>query len=273
MTTLTTDEAPPLGAGDPLLPGFRVRRHLRRATPFDVYEVFSEERRCSCVAKLPRPALAHSERARDMLIREAGHLLDLTHPHLVRAYELVHGPQPALIMETLTGETLKHLIHESGHRLTVQELAIMGGQMTSAIAYLHDKGLVHLDLKPSNIVCEAGKVKVIDLSLTREPGEYGAGIGTRHYLSPEQARGGDLCAAADVWGIGAVMYEAITTDLPFPESMPGDYRQKTVRLRLPDAVADDLPRDLVETIDACLAPVPTDRPSVSEVAAVLGRHI
>ncbi|MFC7449897.1 serine/threonine-protein kinase [Rhodococcus daqingensis] len=273
MNPRAATEPAPLNAGSQLIPGFRVRRHLRRATPFDVYEVISQERRCSCIAKMPRPELIHSERARKMLRAEADHLLSFSHPHLVRAYEFVDEPQPALIMETLTGQTLKHLIHESGHALTAQELAIMGTHLTSALGYLHDKRLVHLDLKPSNVVCEAGKVKLIDLSLAREPGTVHRGIGTRTYLSPEQAAGGELTTAADIWGIGAVMYEAVTRATPFPDSTPQAYQQVSTRLRLPKSCRVELPSDLASTINDCLEPTAADRPSLIEVESVLERFI
>lgn len=273
MTLLTTDEPAPLEAGRELIPGFRVQRHLRRATPFDVYEVISEERRCSCVAKLPRPALTHSERARNMLRAEADLLLAFSHPHLVRAYELIDDPNAALIMETLTGQTLKHLIHESGHALTAQELAIMGTHLTAALGYLHNKGLIHLDLKPSNIVCEAGKVKLIDLSLARQPGPAHRGIGTRTYLSPEQATGGDLTPAADIWGIGVVMYEAVTGATPFPDSTPENYHQLGMQLRLPDSGRVELPSDMASMINSCLERQAANRPELADVESVLERFI
>ncbi len=183
------DEPPPLEPQDELVPGYQVRRHLRRGRPFDVYEVWSQERHCSCVAKTPRPA-AEPERAQAMLRREGQRLLSFTHPHLVRAYEVLDVPRPAMVLETLQGQTVQHHIHEAGRPLVSGELACLGLHLCAALSYLHHHHLLHLDLKPSNIIFDSGRAKLIDLSLARPPGPGQRGTGTPAYLSPEQATGG-----------------------------------------------------------------------------------
>src|SRR5439155_1630685 len=86
-----------------------------------------------------------------------------------------------------------------------------GIHVCSAMHYLHRRaGFLHLDLKPSNIVCEQGHAKVIDFSIARRPGRGHKGAGTRQYLAPEQARGDLVTAATDVWGIGVVLFEVAT---------------------------------------------------------------
>src|SRR5262249_61036880 len=94
------------------------------------------------------------------------------------------------------------------------------------LAYLHESaGFLHLDLKPSNIVCELGHAKVIDLSITRRPGPGRRGVGTQHYLAPEQALGRSLTTATDVWGIGVVLFEAASGRRAFPADNDGVYEQ------------------------------------------------
>ena len=118
-----------------------------------------------------------------MLRREGQRLLSFTHPHLVRAYEVLDVPRPAMVLETLQGQTVQHLIHEGGRPLVSGELACLGLHLCAA-------PLLHLDLKPSNIIFDSGRAKLIELSLARPPGPGQRGTGTPAYLSPEQATGG-----------------------------------------------------------------------------------
>ena len=119
-------------------------------------------------------------------------------------------------METLGGETLAHLIGPPPAAVG-PELAFLGLQLSSAVGYLHRHGVLHLDLKPSNIVAEAGRAKLIDLSVARAPGRAKAGMGTWRYMAPEQARAATVGRAADVWGVGVVLWSAIWGDTPFSD--------------------------------------------------------
>src|SRR6185437_3077210 len=101
---------PPLGAGERLQPGYTVTEHLRRGDRLDVYAVWSAYRQCACVAKVLRPDRVCITRNRRRLVREGRLLLRLSHPHIVRAYQVIGGDSPALILETLSGGTLAHLI-------------------------------------------------------------------------------------------------------------------------------------------------------------------
>ena len=102
----------PLPPGAELVPGYRVVAHMARNEALDVYDLFSVERECRCVAKLVRPD-RDDARAPARLVQEGEVLLSLTHPHLVRAYELVREPRLVLILETLTGQTLGCLLYTS----------------------------------------------------------------------------------------------------------------------------------------------------------------
>ena len=275
-------KAPPLLApGYAIAPGYEVIEHLSRARTFDVYDVWSEERECRCVAKTLRPDRAGERPARRRLEQEGRLLRRLSHPHLVRAYEFLAAPQPVVIMETLSGQTLAHLIERGERRLAPVEIAHLGLQLCSAIQYLHGHGWLHLDLKPSNIVAEAGRAKIIDLSVARRPGRARDSIGTWCYMAPEQVRGGDLGPAADVWGIGTVLWEAATgqpafggddaeEELPSSESyLPAELHPQLQRAAEPVLRHRRLPATLARAVDATLAPEPSRRPSVSELAGRL----
>ncbi|GAA3373487.1 hypothetical protein GCM10020367_33590 [Streptomyces sannanensis] len=263
---------PTLAAGAAVAPRYEVLAHLGRTGWLDLYDAWSEERECRCVVKVLRSDRRNESRLRDRLLREGRWLQGFTHPHLVRAYETGETPEPFVVLETLTGETLAHLIWRR-RRLAANDVAFLGLHICSAMHYLHGRGLLHLDLKPSNIAIDCRHAKVLDLSLARAPGQAARpGTGTRGYLAPEQARGGTLTAAADVWGIGVTLYEAATGDLPFGRAENGadDDRYPQLGTRAPSVRAlRRLPRDLAEAIDGCLDPAPAARPTVPELAAVL----
>jgi eukaryotic-like serine/threonine-protein kinase len=269
MTGQTLAEpAAALAEGSPLAPGLTVLEHLSRNQVMDVYDVWDARRYCRCVAKLLRPDLEGSERERARLRREGELLQRFTHPHIVRAYETRETPAPVVVLETLSGETLSYLIEHRTRRMATGELAILGLQVGSAIRYLHAEGWLHLDLKPSNVIVEGGYAKLLDLSLARPPDAYRAGIGTRPYLAPEQARGGELGAAADLWGLGALLYDTACARPPFTTSEQAPYPQ--LHDRAPSVRAERrLPPELGELIDACLEPEPAQRPPIDSILGTL----
>lgn len=285
-------ELPPLAAGTTVAPRYEVLAHLCRTGWLDVYDAWSRERECRCVVKVLRPDRRGEQRLREQLLQEGRWLQTFTHPHLVRGYETGETPEPYVVLETLTGETLSHLIDRRRHRLAANDLALLGLQLCSALHYLHGKGLLHLDLKPSNIVVGCRRAKVLDLSTARPPGPAPPGIGTFCYLAPEQARGGMLTPAADVWGIGITLYEAATGDVPFDNRETcddsGEVAQDADSASQPeepnaghywypqlDAPAPyvttrrHLPHALAVAIDSCLAPDPDARPTLTQLAATL----
>ena len=264
--------APPLRPGHLLAPGYGVVAHIHRSNVLDVYDVWSEERACRCVAKLLRPDRLENERERRRLVREGQLLERLSHPHVVRAYETIRQDEapdsPIVILETLPGATLATLIAEQA-RLRPADVIFLGLHLCSAMHYLHRQSYLHLDLKPSNIILNGGVAKVIDLSIARPPGPGRVGIGTRQYMAPEQASGDPLGPPADVWGIGAVLFEAATGRRPFRAFRAEDRYDQLERRA--DSVRKHrrLPSALATAVDACLEPEPDRRPAVDDLLGVL----
>jgi len=283
----------PLAPGEAVAPGYEVIEHLRRGRNLDVYDVWSTERATRCVVKALRPDRLGREGPTGRLLEEGRLLCRLTHPHIVRAYEVIEEPVPLVVMETLAGETLGHMIDVRGVELSTAELAQLGLHLASAIRYLHAHGWLHLDLKPSNVIAECGRAKLIDLSVARPPGLAHAGIGTFYYMAPEQVRGGELGPAADVWGIGTVLFEAATGEPAFddPDADELDYEESDEPYESDDLPTSErfdeseypqlgsrarrideqrpLPRELVDIVAACLDPEPTRRPGVDELMRAL----
>jgi serine/threonine protein kinase len=263
-----TAVAPPLEEGELLAPAYEVRFHIARSRVLDVYDVWSHERDTHCVAKVLRPDRLHEAKARRRLYREGRILLGMTHPHVVRAYEMLAGPNPVLVLEPLTGGSLDHALRADGP-LAPGVVVQLGVQLCSAMHYIHGRGLVHTDLKPGNVMGDRAFAKVLDFSLARAPGRGHPGRGTVAYMAPEQARGGLVFGAADVWGIGAVLYAALTARAPFPAVEDGPrYPQLT---RAADAVGEhrELPApfdELEAIVAACLQAEARARPTVGELA-------
>ncbi|WPW28857.1 serine/threonine-protein kinase [Streptomyces atratus] len=288
MNRIITRPAPPLAPGTKPAPGYEVLAHLARTGWLDLYDAWSEERDCRCVVKVLRPDHRHDEQLRDRLLQEGHWLRTFTHPHLVRAYETFDSPEPLVVLETLTGETLSHLVGRLSRGPAAEDVALLGVQLCSAVHYLHGHGLLHLDLKPSNVVVDRGLAKVLDLSVAQPPGIAPPGVGTFSYLAPEQARGGPLSATADVWGIGITLYEVATGDVPFDNGDPMDESDGSDLTDGDDETdgRDDwypqleepappirsrrrLPHDLATAIDSCLRLDPAARPTITELAAAL----
>ncbi len=279
MTRTTTDSytdepdepdgPPPFASGVELAPAYRVISHIRRGNDLDVYDVWSEERSCSCVAKTLRPDRLTKTSARTRLRREGRLLQRLTHPHIVRAYETLTAPQPIVILETLAGETLSHLIHRRLKPLAVIEISYLGLHLCSAMHYLHRQRIIHLDLKPSNIIASTGIAKVLDLSVARPPGPCPAGVGSFGYMSPEQNHGGLVTPKSDVWGIGAVLFTAATGETPFDHDETTTSEPQADVPFAPLRTLRRLPKGFAAIVDSCLELEPDRRPSIPELTTAL----
>jgi eukaryotic-like serine/threonine-protein kinase len=266
-----TSTLDPLAPGTEIIPGYEVLDHLSRARLFDVYDAWSREHMARTVVKVVREDRQDDREARRLLENEARLLSRLSHPHIVRSHGFVREPRPAAILETLGGATLARLIDDSGP-LAPAEVAVLGLHLASALQYLHRRRILHLDLKPSNVVAEHGRAVVIDLGLSRPPGRIRPGVGTWCYMAPEQARGGIVGAAADVWAIGVVLFEAATAEPAFDDDEASedlDASGEPAAYPQLERPAPPLPRSLPEqlrsVIEEALRPEPSRRPRILEV--------
>jgi eukaryotic-like serine/threonine-protein kinase len=252
------------------LPGYRLGALVHAGHSFEVYEAWSEERSCPVVVKRSRASA--SPEARDRLLREGTALMSLTHPHLVRAYEVRSEPQVSVVLETLPGQTLAHLVAEHAP-LRAHDVAELGRQLASVLGYLHHHGLVHADIKPANVVSTGGVVRLIDLSLAGAPRRWDTSSGTPGYVSPEQAARGMVSAATDVWGLGLLLLEALAGRDPYPVGDPR-YREGYGPIQPPLAPrrVRRVPNDLTALIAQMTSLDPGERPDLVTVRAVLDRH-
>ncbi|MGZ4774712.1 MAG: protein kinase domain-containing protein [Oryzihumus sp.] len=262
---------PPLGVGESLAPSLEVLQHIRRGRDLDVYEARDTTRFCRVLVKTPRPELANDPGTLASLEHEWDVLARLTHPHMVRGYELLRpeGTAPRLVLEVLTGATFGALMDDLG-RLSLPDLALLTDHLSSALRYLHSLGFLHLDVKPSNVVCDNGIAKLLDFSIARPPGTYWPGLGTRTWASPEQLAGAELTSASDVWGLGLLLHLGATGSNPYD----GDEDGLPVTARAPRVRSvRRLPAPVAAAVDACLEQAPGDRPTLPELSAAFAPHL
>ncbi|WP_299058438.1 serine/threonine-protein kinase [uncultured Nocardioides sp.] len=249
--------------------------HGRRCVTWDAWDLARDAR---CVVKvlradrLARSSPAEREDLVSSTLAEARILVELGHPHLVRGYEVLTDPLPGMVMETLGGEALDAVVEDQP--IGAADAAMLGLQLCSALGWLHRHDWLHLDLKPANVVVEAGRAKVIDLGLAGRPGDGRPGSGTRGYLAPEQAVGRGLSPATDVWGLGVTLLECLTGDLPFGDEATWESRRRRPLLdrampTAPRALPADLPAPLADVLRRCVALDPTARPDLAAVRSVL----
>jgi serine/threonine-protein kinase len=153
--------------------------------------------------------------------REAQAAASLSSPSIVGVYDVGQdGDVHYIVMEFLHGKTLKQVLNENGP-LEVSEVLQIGRQIAEALQVAHKHGVIHRDIKPHNIMLTAdGHVKVTDFGIARAVTastltETGAMVGSVHYISPEQARGGIVGEKSDIYSLGVVLYELLTGQVPF----------------------------------------------------------
>ena len=171
--------------------------------------------------KILRYDFANEEELHRRFQREALSATSLTHPNIVSVYDVGEdGDMHYIVMEYIKGKTLKQYIQEFSPLSAARSIHIMK-QLTSAMANAHENGIIHRDIKPQNILMdEEGNVKITDFGIATSLGatsytQTNSVIGTVHYLSPEQARGGLATMKSDIYALGIVLYELLTGELPF----------------------------------------------------------
>jgi WD40 repeat protein len=262
---------PPTSKG-PLgqLDGLHICRELGRGRYGVVYQAVDEMERLVAV-KVLKPQLADDPRERSRFEGEARKAAAVRHDHVVtvhRVGQTAGAALPYLVMEYLEGQTLAARLVRSG-LLPPREAAEVVRQAALGLAAAHARGLVHRDVKPSNILLEAesGRAKVTDFGLARAmtaasaASQSGAAVGTPAYMSPEQVTApAKVDGRADVYGLGVVLYEVLTGERPF-RGLPHLVLHQVVHdePRQPRKLNDAVPRDLETITLKCLAKEPGQR--------------
>lgn len=207
---------------------------------------------------------------------EARHAANLSHSGIAAVYdfgESADGGSPYLVMELVPGEPLSAIVAREGALGSERTLDIIG-QAALGLQAAHDGGVIHRDVKPGNIlVTPAGQVKITDFGIARAANsvpltQTGAIMGTAFYISPEQAAGGSVSPASDLYSLGIVAYECLTGRRPFAGDTPVSVALAHVREQ-PPALPDTLPEAVRALVMRLLAKEPAERPAS---AGELGRQ-
>ena len=223
--------------------------------------------------KVLRPEFARSRVERACLENEYRIGSALDHPNIVRLYEVrMSAERPFLVMDLVPGQSLRQRLDKQ--RPPLADAMEWMAQVADGLGHCHDRGYVHRDVKPQNIVVADGEpVRLIDLALAiRQDTSWGKYLlrrlterrrpGTWSYMAPEQIRHKRLTAAADLYGLGVTLFETITGRLPYTAKTPQDLLEQHLFTPIPSirSLRSDVPQELDSLVQAMMAKDPLDRP-------------
>jgi eukaryotic-like serine/threonine-protein kinase len=267
------------------LGGFEVNRVIGRGGMGVVLHAYDPILQRDVALKILDPQLAGNDTARQRFCREARAAASVTSENIVTIHQVdedLKSGLPFLVMQLVTGESLEQRLRQV-KKLTVADAVRLGAQAAAGLAAAHATGLIHRDVKPGNILLEAGteRVKLTDFGLARATEDMkltktGFVSGTPLYMAPEQARGDDVDHRADLFSLGVVLYEAVTGQPPFDGKTPlAVLRRVADDPHIPvHKLSPDVPEWFEGVIDRLLAKEPDQRfQSAAELHAVLDAHV
>jgi eukaryotic-like serine/threonine-protein kinase len=256
---------------DDLSPGemlgrYRIVRRLGRGGTGVVYLAHDSRLDRPAALKLLSRHLSLDEKARRRFEEEARAASSLDHPHLASVYEIDDAPDGRVFiaMAFYDGETLRDELERGS--LPIPRAVALASQVAEGLAAAHRRGIVHRDVKPGNVVVTPdGAATLVDFGVAKMAGsvstESGATPGTVAYMSPEQTRGGDIDARADVWSLGATLYEMLAGRRAFPADSQDAviYAIRHDEPEPPDRVRPGVPPELARVVSRCLEKEPDRR--------------
>lgn len=233
-----------------------------------VYKAWEESLRRHVAIKMLGDRLTQDEAVVTRFMREARSVADLNHPNVIQVFAVdTHEGKPYFAMEYIEGQSLSSLIEEQG-KLSPRRAVKILSEVASGLSAAHNKGVVHRDIKPDNIMLtEHGGVKVLDFGIAQLEDQNskltgtGMAIGTPNYVSPEVCLAQDVDNRSDLFSLGVVFYEMLTGDKPFEADSPLQMMTNVVHSEVPDITKlnSEVEPRLRAILDHLLAKNPEER--------------
>ncbi|MGH2358625.1 MAG: serine/threonine-protein kinase, partial [Candidatus Limnocylindria bacterium] len=248
-----------------ILDRYRLTERFAVGGSAEVWRARDENLERDVAVKLLHPHLLPDERSRGRMAAEARAVAALSHPGIVGVYDVdVAGEVPALVMELVEGESLSARLERDGP-LPAADAARIVAEVSDALYHAHQRGVVHRDVKPGNILLSRdGRARLVDFGIAHSLApsaerltQTGNVMGTLRYMAPEQLAGGDIGPRTDLYGLGTVLHEALTGQPPFAAATPVALAEAQ---RGPLPAMEGIDPALVAVTHACLALEPTQRP-------------
>jgi eukaryotic-like serine/threonine-protein kinase len=238
-----------------------------------VYKALDHRLNRNVAVKIMREDMLADEEFRSRFCAEAHAVAMLSHPNIVAVYDVSHSDDMEyIVMELIEGITLRQYMDRRG-ALAWREVLHFTKQIAKAIAHAHERGIVHRDIKPQNVMMlRDGTVKVADFGIAALENEIyennGQAVGSIHYIAPEQARGECPDARSDVYSLGVVMYEMLTGHKPYEGDSIVEIAVKHMNAdpEPPHEIVPDVPPELERiTLKAMSAPIDERYQSANEL--------
>jgi len=233
--------------------------------------------------KVLADSLAHDEGVKERFLREARSMAALNDPHIIQIYFIGEDEgQTYFVMEFVEGESLGSMLKREG-KLSVEQSAKVIQQTALGLATAHDRGVIHRDIKPGNLmITSRGSVKIADFGialsnhdLSKKLTTTGEFVGTPGYLSPEVCLGKPVDQRSDIFSLGIVMFEMLTGRMPFTDESPLGLMLEVVKAEIPDVreINHDVDPDIARILDRMIAKDPAERyQNCHDLVAELGAH-
>ena len=251
--------------------GYKIQERIGMGGMGEVYKAFHPG-----LNRVAAIKILHQKELAERFKNEAYIQSSVSHPNIAKLYEYIHyGETPCIIMEYVECYSLDAYIAKKG-RLDNDETEKILGQIASALSYLHEKDILHRDIKPQNFKLERdGTVKMLDFGISKHKytpklTQLGFVVGTTEYMAPEQFQQ-QVDKRSDIWSMGVMTYEMLTGHMPFDATNPISLRAKIMKASFtdPKIFVPEISSKLATIIDRTLKTNPSSRMTAEEIEELL----